>query len=186
MSIMAGAVVQAAPRTRPAFELINPALGPSYAQWLVGPIARMASREEIDAYLGLQGDEAARDYIDQFWRRRDPDPDRYGNEVRELFEKRAAEADKKYSEAAHTGRRTDRGTIHVLYGTPESTEYALKKNAWDPDVEVWKYPKKAEPGLDGRRPDRTYRFARQGEVTTFYSPRNRAGPRDRIRDPRLP
>ena len=32
-----------------ATEMVNPFLGPAYSQWLVGPISRMATAEEMDA-----------------------------------------------------------------------------------------------------------------------------------------
>jgi hypothetical protein len=88
--------------------------------------------------------------------------------VRELYDTRAAEADKKFPEAAVAGRRTDRGTIYVLYGDPENTEYEELRDVSGPDIELWRYAKNAEPGLDGRRPERQYRFAKLGDLTRFY------------------
>jgi hypothetical protein len=81
------------------------------------------------------------------------------------------EADKKFSEAAVVGRRTDRGTIHVLYGAPESVDYEEFRDVSGPDVERWRYPKKAQAGLDGRPPEKEYRFAKLGDLTKFYGAR---------------
>ena len=89
----------------------------------------------------------------------------------DLYETRAAEADKKFSEAAVAGRRTDRGTIHILYGEPESVEYEEFRDVSGPDIELWRYSKKAEAGLDGRRPEREFRFAKLDDLTRFYSAR---------------
>ena len=171
--LVAGALWLAAcsggPSPRSVAGLTNPRLSPGYAQWLVGPIARMASPEERAEYLELDDDYAAADFIEEFWRRRDPDPSAPGNPVRATFERRAEEADRKFTEAGLSGRKTDRGVIHVLYGPPERTDYELPRGG-GPAVEVWFYPEDAPEGLDGEPPEGSYRFQKRGEVTTFYQP----------------
>jgi GWxTD domain-containing protein len=162
-----------------AEDLFQPFLSASLSQWLVGPIARLATEDEIDRYLHLQSDDDARRFIEEFWARRDTDPAKPGNPALELYETRAAEADKKFSEAAVAGRRTDRGTIHILYGEPEAIEYEEFRDVQGPDVELWRYPKKAESGLDSRRPEREYRFAKLGDLTSFFSPHDLRDPRRR-------
>lgn len=152
-------------------ELTNPRLGPAYAQWLVGPISRLASREEIAGYLALGSDEAAGSFVAEFWKKRDTEP-RFPdtNPVRDLFERRAAEADGKLSEGGVAGRRTDRGTIYVLYGAPKEQRFDLPVDPDEPPLEVWTYPADAPVGLDGERPKAAYRFARRGDSTVFYAP----------------
>jgi len=159
----------AAPSSRPG-ELVNTSLGPDYASWLVGPVARMATPEEIETYSQLTSDFAAADFIESFWSRRDPDPVQPGNPVRLEFERRAAAADRMYGEAAVLGRRTARGTIYVLYGKPakDSFELAPRTGA---SIEVWTYAKDSPPGLDGKRPDRFYWFQEKDGITSFYQPR---------------
>ncbi len=163
-------------------DLIQPFLRGEFTQWLIGPIARMASSSERDGYLALRTNEEATRFIEEFWAKRDPSPDQEGNAVFELYEQRAVEADKKYTESAHTGRRTDRGAIYILHSEPESTEYEEFRNVDEPDVELWRYPKTAELGLDGKKPERIYRFARIGDLTSFYSKRkSRGDATDRMR-----
>jgi GWxTD domain-containing protein len=154
-------------------ELMNPLLGPAYALWLVGPIARLATSDEIAAYGRLTDDAAARAFIDEFWTRRDPEPAYPGNPARELFEGRAADADHRFAEAGIPGRRTDRGIVFVLYGAPEKEEFDISQHPDDPPILVWRYPADAAKGLDGKRPERFYRFIKRGEVTTFYTPNTR-------------
>ncbi|MFP3940050.1 MAG: GWxTD domain-containing protein [Thermoanaerobaculia bacterium] len=156
-----------APR-RPS-ELVNFQLGPEHSHWLVGPVARMATPGEVEEYLALAGDFAAIDFIQAFWRRRDPAPEEPGNPVRRTFERRVREADRLYSEAGVLGRRTPRGTVYVLYGEPESVEFEIAPDG-PPPIEVWKYPANAPPGLDGERPERFYRFRKQGDLTRRYQP----------------
>jgi GWxTD domain-containing protein len=179
LSAASGAPAPAAQKVHTAEELFQPFLEGELSQWMVGPIGRLASEEEIDAYLRLKTAAEANQFIDAFWAKRDPDPAKDGNAVLDLYETRAAEADKKFSEAAVAGRRTDRGTIHVLYGAPESVDYEEFRDVSGPDVELWRYSKKAESGLDGRRPEREYRFAKLDDLTRFYSAREMNDPRRR-------
>lgn len=157
----------AAPAPRSATALVNFQLGPEYSHWLVGPVARMATPQEVQAYLGLTDDFAAVDFMEGFWARRDPDPEERGNPVRRAFEERAADADRMYSEAGILGRRTARGTILVLYGEPAAVEYEIAPEGGEPII-VWRYSSDTPPGLDGRSPDRFYWFRKVGELTGFY------------------
>jgi len=157
------------PGSRSAASLTNPQLGPSYAQWLVGAAGRMATAEERQEFLALSGDFAAADFVEQFWADRDPDPETPGNPVREAFERRTAEADRKFTEAGVSGHKTPRGTIYVLYGAPGRTDYEVPPRG-GPAIEVWYYADDAPVGLDGRQPDGAYRFQKVGDVTTLYRP----------------
>jgi GWxTD domain-containing protein len=143
----------------------NLRLGPDHSHWLLGPIARMATPEEIDAYLALDDDFAALELVDAFWSRR-------GAEARRSFEQRVQAADRRYGEGGVLGRRTPRGTIHVLYGEPESIEFEIPLEGGEPVV-VWEYPEDAPVGLDGKTPDRFYRFRKRGDLTVPYQPGGR-------------
>ena len=165
-----GGAGAAAPRSRA--DLVNFQLGPEYSHWLVGPIAAIATPEEVQGYLALSGDFAALDFVEAFWARRDPDPAERGNPVREDFERRAGEADRRFDEAGIRGRRTARGTVWVVYGGPETIEFESAPDGGAP-IEVWRYPADAPPGLHGRAPDRFYWFRKQGELTRLYRPRVR-------------
>jgi GWxTD domain-containing protein len=151
--------------------LTNPSLSPAYSQWLVGPVAEMATSEEIEAYLALDGDERAATFVEAFWARRNPYPQRPDNVLLELFEKRAADADRLFSEAGYLGRRTARGTVYVLYGEPAEEDYQVAQHSADPPITVWEYPANAPAGLDGDQPQRFYRFVKRKDVTEFYTPR---------------
>ncbi|MEM7050455.1 MAG: GWxTD domain-containing protein [Acidobacteriota bacterium] len=153
--------------------LVNPTLGPDYSQWLIGPIARMATAAELDAFAALRSDTEAAAFVEEFWKQRDPKPLRPDNPLRETFAERADEADSRYSEAGVRGRRTARGTIYILFGEPDDTDYEIPIDHRDPPVEVWTYEGQREAGLDNSRPAELYRFIKRGEVTEFYIPRTR-------------
>jgi GWxTD domain-containing protein len=151
-------------------DLTNPFLGPDYSAWLIGPVARIARPDEIKAYLALHDDGEAAAFIQQFWERRNPKPGQT-NPLLARFEDRAEVADKKYSEAGLLGRRTDRGTIFILYGPPGKGGFEVAARPTDPPIEVWQYGASAPAGLDGRHPDPFYRFTKRGELTLLYVPR---------------
>jgi hypothetical protein len=182
-------------------ELINPFLGPDYSDWLVGPVMRIASAGEVKTYLGLHDDREAAAFIEQFWDRRKPAKGERpapgapsgsfppvaalragGNTALALFEERAGVADKKFSEGGLLGRHTDRGTVLVLYGPPKRSGFEVAPSPGDSPIEVWEYPPDTPAGLDGKRPERFYRFAKRGDLTVTYVPR----PGSRVAVPRPP
>jgi len=150
--------------------LLNPTLSLELSQWLVGPVAAIASQEQEAAYLALRDDAAAEAFIEDFWAGLDPYPLRPDNPLRQTFEARAAEADRLYTEGGRAGSRTARGTIYVLYGEPSRTDYEIARDPRDPPVEVWFYEGDQPPGLDGERPGPLYRFIKRDRVTEFYTP----------------
>jgi GWxTD domain-containing protein len=154
-------------RERKPSQLSNPFLSPELSLWLVGPMGYLADKSEEERYLGIKDDEEALRFIDQFWARRDPDPETPGNALRELAEARAVEADRRFTEAGYRGRHTDRGTIFVIYGEPWDTGFEAPVDDRR-EVEVWAYPPEGVKGLDGSTPEERYRFARSGQFTVFY------------------
>ncbi len=58
-------------------------------------------------------------FIEEFWRRRDPDPDSGENEFRVEYEKRVAEAVQLFRNESKPGWLTDRGRILILFGPPD-------------------------------------------------------------------
>lgn len=162
-------------------ELFNPLLGVDHCAWLVGPIARIASAEEIERYMSLVADQDAEAFIQSFWAQRNEGTPIFHETPRDRFEARVAVADKRFSEAATAGSKTDRGTIFVVYGEPSSTFYEEPREVGGLAPEVWEYPEDAPPGLDGDPPARRYRFIKLGDHTVFFEEKMRRDPR--LRDP---
>lgn len=150
-------------------DVTNLFLSPEHSRWLVGPISQIVEEQEIGTYLALRSDEEAVRFIDDFWARRGPEAIWPKKGVRQLFDERALEADKLFTEAVYRGHQTDRGTVYVLYGPPEESRFEVADKRGAPPVEIWTYAKKSEAGLDGRRPARRYRFAKKGNLTVFYT-----------------
>jgi GWxTD domain-containing protein len=162
--------------TRNVIDLTNPFLGPEYTGWLIGPIARLATPEEIEAFQAITTDEAAQAFVEAFWAKRTGSADQFGNTVRQVFEKRAAEADRAFSESGFRGRRTDRGAVFILYGPPKKTDYEVSPTPGEGPLEVWMYDDTSPLGLDGKKPAGLYRFIKRGDLTVTYTP-GRVNPR---------
>lgn len=152
-------------RTYEPADVTNFQLGPEYAQWLVGPIAHLASADERRQFLALTDDAEAAAFIDGFWERRGPNRGFPPTGPRITFEARAEEVDRRFTEGTSLGRRTDRGTVFILYGPPASIEFASPPRPEGEPIEVWSYPRPTEAGLDGEKPERRYAFRREGLVT---------------------
>lgn len=169
MALLGGCGGGGAPASRSRAELTNPFLGPEHSAWLIGPVARIATPQEIQEFLALQDDARAAAFVQAFWDRRDPSADKPGNPIQEAFDTRSAEADRKYSEAGLLGRRTDRGTVFVIYGPPSKVDFEVSPVPNGPPLEVWTYEAGAPSGLDAKRPAGIYRFIKQGDQTVLYT-----------------
>jgi GWxTD domain-containing protein len=64
---------------------------------------------------------ARREFIADFWAKRDPDPETEGNEFKEEFDRRVEYANTHFREGRR-GINTDRGRIYLYLGPPEHTE----------------------------------------------------------------
>ena len=148
-------------------DLIQPFVGDEHSQWMIGAVSHVATEAEIEEFASLRSAEQAQQFIERFWEAR-RESGAESSRMRDLFETRALAADDRYTEGHVQGRRTDRGAVFILYGQPDSSEYEEFRDISEPDVELWKYSKKSPKGLDGKKPGRMYRFARQGDVTRMY------------------
>jgi GWxTD domain-containing protein len=73
--------------------------------------------QERKAFLKLPAAEKP-DFIEEFWRRRDPDPTTEVNEFKDEYERRVDEAARLFRSESKSGWLTDRGRILILFGPP--------------------------------------------------------------------
>jgi GWxTD domain-containing protein len=93
----------------------------AYKNWLEKDVSYIITPEEKKAFKQLQTDEERENFIDTFWRRRDPDPDTEENEYREEYYERIAYANERFTSGI-PGWKTDRGRIYISFGKPDSIE----------------------------------------------------------------
>lgn len=93
----------------------------AYRDWIDKDVAYIITDEEKKAFKKLQTDEEREQFIEAFWRRRDPDPDTDENEFREEYYERIAYANEHFASGI-PGWKTDRGRIYITFGKPDSVE----------------------------------------------------------------
>ncbi|HKN74117.1 MAG TPA: GWxTD domain-containing protein [Candidatus Acidoferrum sp.] len=92
-----------------------------YTTWLTEEVVYIITKEEHDAFLRLTTNEERENYIEEFWRRRNPDPDSPENSYREEYYRRIAYANEHFSSGI-PGWKTDRGHIYILWGPPDEID----------------------------------------------------------------
>jgi GWxTD domain-containing protein len=92
-----------------------------YKKWLDEDVAYIITDEERKAFKSLSNDEERDAFIEQFWQRRNPNPDSPENEFKEEHYRRIAYANDHFA-AGKPGWKTDRGRIYIMYGEPDSKD----------------------------------------------------------------
>src|ERR1700728_3602783 len=96
-------------------------LSQTYKTWLNQDVVWIISDEEKKSFMSLSNDEERDAFIEQFWLRRNPDPDSQDNEFREEHYRRIAYANEHFA-AGKPGWKTDRGHIYISFGKPDSID----------------------------------------------------------------
>ncbi len=104
-----------------------------FQSWLKEEVNWIISEKEKQAFRSLKTAEEKEEFIEDFWKRRDPTPDTPGNEYREQHYNRLKYADENFREGI-LGRRTDRGRVFIIHGPPVSHSQAVAENR-----EIWSY-----------------------------------------------
>ncbi len=92
-----------------------------YKKWLDEDARWIITDQERKAFLSLSNDEERDNFIEQFWRRRNPDPASPDNSFREEHYRRIAYANEHFA-AGEPGWMTDRGHMYIAYGPPDSID----------------------------------------------------------------
>ena len=100
---------------------VKPELKRAYKDWLEHDVTYIITDEERKAFKKLETDDEREQFITEFWRRRDPDPDTDENEYREQYYERIAYANEHFTSGI-PGWKTDRGRIWIMYGKPDELE----------------------------------------------------------------
>ena len=93
----------------------------TYKTWLSQEVPYIITDEERKAFTSLSNDEERDAFIENFWLRRNPNPDSPENEFREEHYRRIAYANEHFA-AGKPGWKTDRGHIYIAYGKPDDID----------------------------------------------------------------
>ncbi len=105
-----------------------------YKTWLNEDVAWIITDQERAAFKSLSNDEERDAFIEQFWLRRNPNPDSPENEFREEHYRRIAYANEHFA-AGKPGWKTDRGHIYIAFGKPDSIESHPAGGSYDRPVD---------------------------------------------------
>ncbi|UCH95670.1 MAG: GWxTD domain-containing protein, partial [Candidatus Aminicenantes bacterium] len=82
------------------------------------------TKQEIEIYKHLPDKAGKEQFIEEFWKKRDPNPETEENESREEFEERITYANKWFKEhSKDRGWDTQRGRILLQLGFPDRREF---------------------------------------------------------------
>jgi GWxTD domain-containing protein len=105
-----------------------------YKKWVDEDVRWIITDQEMQAFKSLSNDEERDMFIENFWLRRNPNPDSPENEYREEHYARIAYANEHFA-AGKPGWRTDRGHIYIAYGKPDSTDSHPSGGSYDRPME---------------------------------------------------
>jgi GWxTD domain-containing protein len=162
-------MLPAAPTPSAGQKTPKPKLPENHRIWLEEDVAHIIGPTEREVFLKLESDRHRDQFIEAFWKQRDPTPGSAENEFRTEHERRLGHADRYFGrDAPRPGRRTDRGRIYIVLGEPrEVQKFAGRSSTYD--AEVWFYQGKTDLGLPAGFNLVFFRPGGQGEYR-LYSP----------------
>lgn len=109
------------------------------SQEFLSSVRYIITKDEKKAFVNLPPSERPA-FIENFWKKRDPDPDTEENEYRTMYYQRIEEANMIFRDGLGEGWLQDRGRIYILLGPPDTRQrYPRGYNFGDYPTEVWFY-----------------------------------------------
>ncbi len=105
-----------------------------YRKWLDEEVVYIIQPEERTAFLQLSTNEEREQFIEQFWQRRNPNPDLAENSFKEEHYRRIAYANERFASGI-PGWKTDRGRIYIMWGKPDEVESHPAGGAYERPME---------------------------------------------------
>lgn len=120
-----------------------------YKKWVEQDVKYIITPQEKKSFEELRTDDERESFIEQFWRRRDPDLRTAINEYRDEHFRRIAYANENFKSGV-AGWLTDRGRIYIMHGPPTSKKTHqgghYRREPWEGGgftaafpFEVWRY-----------------------------------------------
>jgi GWxTD domain-containing protein len=118
-----------------------------YREWIDKYVVWIISPEEKEAFQKLENDSDFDRFIENFWQRRDPNPDTEVNEFKIEHERRFYFANEHFT-SGRPGWMTDRGRIYILFGQPLHLQkgFSTFENIFNVPFETWFYKDLGEFG----------------------------------------
>jgi GWxTD domain-containing protein len=108
--------------------------------------------EEIHDFIAIEKRKDIGEFVENFWKAKDPTPTTSGNEFKDEYYSRLEYANLSYKESKFDGCETDRGRVYILYGPPaeilhenwSNKSFLLNDNTIVHTYEIWLYNKPAD------------------------------------------
>jgi GWxTD domain-containing protein len=121
-----------------AFNSIPKSLDPESQEFL-SKARYLITGDERRVFLGLPESERP-NFIEEFWKKRDPDPTTEVNEFKVEYFRRIDEANRLLKEGTTPGWLQDRGRLYILLGPPDNREtYPRGLGFYGVPTEIWYY-----------------------------------------------
>lgn len=105
----------------------------------ISKVRYLITAEERRTFLNLPAAERPA-FQDEFWKKRDPDPETEENEFKTQYFQRIDEASHLFTDGQEPGWLQDRGRIYILLGPPDTREtYPRGATFYGIPVEIWYY-----------------------------------------------
>ena len=131
----------------------------------IGMVWLISTNRERSAWRDAVTDDQKEGLVAEFWEKRDPTPGTEVNEFRDLYMKRVAAANRKFSEEDLPGYRTDRGQFILIYSEDAILEQERRRLGADRESAspggdsegslrfriIWIIDSAINPYLEGRR-----------------------------------
>ena len=121
-----------------------------YKRWLERDVSYIITDSEKDVFKRLTTGAEKEQFIEQFWRRRDPDLTTVANEFKDEHYRRIAYANENFPSGI-PGWLTDRGRVYIIHGPPDEIETHASGGIYDRPIyegggsstafpfEIWRY-----------------------------------------------
>lgn len=120
------------------FSRLKRDLYPEHKEFL-SEVRYIITGKEKKVFLNLPDAERVH-FIQEFWKKRDPNPETEINEFKDRYYKLIEEANHLFREGSTPGWLQDRGRIYILLGPPEERYiYPMGYQFYDNPSEVWRY-----------------------------------------------
>ncbi len=98
----------------------------------------IATSADISQYKKIDGVDAKREFLYQFWKKRGNNPDKDVQVTYQNYIKRVHEANEKFGTMYKPGWKTDRGRVLLMYGEPSEVDRYPNETNSKP-YEIWHY-----------------------------------------------
>ncbi|HSF17016.1 MAG TPA: GWxTD domain-containing protein [Vicinamibacteria bacterium] len=113
-------------------------LTPEHRKWLEQEVVYVITEAEREAFLSIETADVRNQFIEAFWKKRDPNPATIRNEFKEELYRRLEYAnDALGHDTPRPGYRTDRGRYYILLGEPREIQ-RYDREELQP-IELWFY-----------------------------------------------